>query len=159
LTSVGFSGAGTQPLDYSGDRNKYFDRRKRSFDHRYPVARKKLMDSTALPLTPLTMALLLALAEGDAHGYALMQGVKQRTSGRLSPGTGSLYAALDRLMDDGLIEEARGRPGPEEDQRRRYFRITKAGRRLARAEAERMLEVVEDARRAHLLPARQGKTA
>lgn len=117
------------------------------------------MEYNELPLTPLTMALLLALAEGDAHGYALMQGVKKRTAGRLSPGTGSLYAALDRLMEDGLIEESRDRPGSDEDQRRRYYRITKAGRRLARAEAERMLEVVEDARRARVLPGGKGKAA
>jgi DNA-binding PadR family transcriptional regulator len=117
------------------------------------------MDANELPLTPLTMALLMALAKGDSHGYSLMQDVRKRTSGRVSPGTGSLYAALDRLMDGGLIEESRDRPGPEEDQRRRYYRITAAGRRVARAEAQRMLEVVEDAKRAHLLPETDGEPA
>lgn len=107
-----------------------------------------------LPLTPLSMAILLALAEGDLHGYALMQEVEQQTHGVLTPGTGTLYAALKRLMDDGLIRESaegeaepgtRGRP-------RRSYGITAAGRLAARAEAQRMLEVVNRARELSLAP-------
>lgn len=104
------------------------------------------------PLTPLTMAVLLALAAGDSHGYALMQDVERQTGGALAPGTGSLYAALQRLMEDGLIRESPDRPGPDEDQRRKYYRITAAGRDVARREAERMLDVVAVARRRRLLP-------
>ena len=99
-----------------------------------------------LPLTPLTMAILLALAESDKHGYALMKDVERQTGGMLSPGTGSLYAALDRLEGEGLIEESPSRPAREEDQRRKYFRITAAGRSLAGAEAARMQRVLETAR-------------
>lgn len=104
------------------------------------------------PLTPLTMAVLLALAAGDSHGYALMQDVERQTGGALAPGTGSLYAALQRLMEEGLIGESPDHPGPDEDQRRKYYRITEAGRDVARREAERMLDVVAVARRRRLLP-------
>jgi DNA-binding PadR family transcriptional regulator len=110
------------------------------------------MSENELPLTPLTMAILLALAEGDKHGYALMKDVEQQTGGMLSPGTGSLYAALDRLEAEGLIEESASRPARGEDQRRKYFRITAAGRALARAEAGRMQRVLETARARSLVP-------
>ncbi len=109
------------------------------------------MSDDEIPLTPLTMALLLALAGGDSHGYALMQEVERQTDGRLKPGTGSLYAALQRLMDDGMIEESPDRPGPGEDRRRKYFRITAAGWAMARREAERMLQVVAAARERRIL--------
>ena len=104
------------------------------------------------PLTPLTMAILLALAKGDQHGYALMQEVEAQTDGAIVAGTGSLYAALQRLQDDGLIVDSPDRPGAGEDQRRRYFRITDAGRAAARAEAARMLRVLETARESRLIP-------
>ena len=93
-----------------------------------------------LPLSPLTMAILLALADGDRHGYALMQDIEAQTDGALKPGTGSLYAGLQRLMGDALIAEADGEPGA--DRRRRYYSITEAGRDIARAEAQRMLRVL-----------------
>ena len=102
----------------------------------------------ALPLTPLTMAILLALAEGDAHGYALMREVERQTEGTLQPGTGSLYAALERLEEDGLIDEAQ--PVEGRDRRRRYYRITARGRALARAEARRMERVLSLARQRDL---------
>jgi DNA-binding PadR family transcriptional regulator len=107
---------------------------------------------TELPLTPLTMAILLALAEGEKHGYALMKDVERQTGGMLAPGTGSLYAALDRLEGEGYIEESQMRPARDEDQRRKYFRITAEGRGLARAEAARMQQVVEMARARSLIP-------
>lgn len=105
-----------------------------------------------LPLTPLTMGILLALAEGDRHGYALMKAIEAQGDGELNPGTGSLYAALQRLMDDGLIAESDREPGPDEDPRRRYYRVTEEGRSLARAEAERMMRVLAVARERALLP-------
>lgn len=106
----------------------------------------------ALPLTPLTMAILLALAKEDQHGYALMQEVEAQTDGAIVAGTGSLYAALERLHDDGLIIDSPDRPAPGEDQRRRYFRITDTGRAAARAEAARMVRVLETARESRLIP-------
>ena len=104
----------------------------------------------ALPLTPLSMAILLALADGDRHGYALMREVEAQTDGALRPGTGSLYAGLQRLMAEGLIREADGEEGA--DRRRRYYGITEAGRATARAEAERMLRVLGVASRKDIAP-------
>lgn len=106
-----------------------------------------------LPLTPLTMAVLLALADRDLHGYALMKEVERQTDGHLAPGTGTLYAALQRLTDDGLIDESPEEPGPDEDPRRRYYRITDGGRATARAEADRLARVVALARARALGPA------
>lgn len=100
------------------------------------------------PLSPLTMAILLALAEREQHGYALMREVGRQLG--TVPGTGSLYAALERLALAGLIEESPVRP--DEDARRKVFRITRAGRTEARREAKRMLRVVEAARERALLP-------
>jgi len=108
--------------------------------------------SDALPLTPLSMAILLALADRDRHGYALMKEIERQTDGALKPGTGSLYAALQRLMDDGLIDESPELPAPEHDQRRRYYRITAAGRDLVLAEARRMMRVLDVARDKRLAP-------
>ena len=93
-----------------------------------------------LPLSPLSMAILLALADGDRHGYALMQDIEAQADGALKPGTGSLYAGLHRLMGDALIRESEG--GPSADRRRRYYAITEAGRAIARAEVQRMLRVL-----------------
>lgn len=106
----------------------------------------------ALPLTALSMAILLALADRDRHGYALMKEIERQTDGALRPGTGSLYAALQRLTDEGLIEESSELPAPEDDQRRRYYRITNAGRGIALAEAHRMMRVLEVARDKQLTP-------
>lgn len=103
-----------------------------------------------LPLTPLSMAILLALADGERHGYALMQDIEAQTDGALRPGTGSLYAGLQRLMSDGLIRESEGEPGS--DRRRRYYAITEEGRAVARAEAGRMLRVLDVAARKDLAP-------
>lgn len=94
-----------------------------------------------LPLSPLSMAILLALADGQRHGYALMREIAEQTDGALQPGTGSLYAGLQRLMADGLIREAVPEKGA--DRRRRSYEITAEGRRLAKAEAQRMLRVLD----------------
>ena len=97
----------------------------------------------AVPLSPLTMSILLALADEDQHGYALMKAVEAQTGGALKPGTGSLYAALQRLMDGRLITEVDRVPAAGEDPRRKHFSITDAGKDAVRAEAERMLHVLE----------------
>lgn len=105
-----------------------------------------------LPLTPLTMAILLALSDEDLHGYTLMREIRRQTEETLTPGTGSLYAALQRLMEGGLIIESPELPAPDEDQRRKYFRITEAGREVAAAEAARMMRVLDVARGKALVP-------
>ena len=106
------------------------------------------------PLTPLSMAILVALGREDLHGYALMREIEERSDGRLSPGTGSLYAALQRLMEAGLIVESPERPSAEDDARRRYYRITPEGRAAVAEEAARMDRVLADARAHGLIPAR-----
>jgi DNA-binding PadR family transcriptional regulator len=85
-----------------------------------------------------------------------MREIEERSGGHLVPGTGTLYAALQRLMDCGLIEESRDRPGDDDDARRKYYRITREGRAAVAAEAERMDRVLADARRHGLIPARDG---
>lgn len=108
------------------------------------------------PLTPLSMAILVSLGRTDLHGYALMREIDERSDGHLVPGTGSLYAALQRLMDVGLIEESADRPADDDDARRKYYRITQRGRAAVADEAERMDRLLADARRHGLIPARDG---
>ena len=108
--------------------------------------------SAPQPLTPLSMAVLLALAPGDLHGYALLQEIERQSDGALAPGTGTLYAALQRLLDEGLIAESPDRPAPGEDQRRRYYRLTAAGRGVATAESARLARVLEVARERGIVP-------
>ena len=93
-----------------------------------------------LPLTTLSLSMLLALGDGPLHGYAVLKTVERESGGRTRPGAGSLYAALDRMVADGLIEESG--PAPDEDQRRRYFGLTSLGRRVVRAEMARLTEVL-----------------
>ena len=97
----------------------------------------------ALPLTPLTMAILVVLAGGERHGYAIRQELASRGAGGIPLGTSSLYAALRRLADDGLIVEVEDESG---DDRRRAYGLTELGREAARAEALRLARVVEQAR-------------
>ena len=85
-----------------------------------------------IPLTRLSTEVLLALLEGQQHGYGLIKAIEARTDGRLSPGAGSLYAALDRMLEDGLLREAKGVAGA--DARRRYYAITPLGRAVLAAE-------------------------
>lgn len=97
-----------------------------------------------LPLTNLAFHVLLALGDGISHGYRIGKEVERRSRGRLRPGTGSLYQALRRLQDDGLIEEAEA---PEAgDPRRQFFQFTAFGRRVASLEASRLEELVAVAR-------------
>ncbi len=102
-----------------------------------------------------TFHILVALADRDRHGYAIMQDIAARTDGkvRLSPST--LYTAIRRMLEDGLIEELEERPDPQhDDERRRYYRITPFGRDVALLEARRLERLLADARAAGLVPKR-----
>lgn len=95
---------------------------------------------------------LLALAGEDMHGYAILKEVELRTAGKVRLSTGTLYGIIKRLLSDGLIAELRARPAEsEDDERRKYYRLTPLGRHVAAAEAERMDEVLAVARARHLL--------
>ena len=98
-------------------------------------------------LQPAVFHILMALADEDCHGYGIIQEVLTRTNGdvRLSPGT--LYRSIQRMLDDDLIIEVHERPAPElDDERRRYYRITKTGKQVAQEEANRLSELVRLAR-------------
>ncbi|MDH3733110.1 MAG: PadR family transcriptional regulator [Gemmatimonadota bacterium] len=95
-----------------------------------------------LPLSNLSFHLLLALGAGESHGYALGKEIEDRSNGRLRPTTGSLYQALKRLADDGLIERAPDVARISTDGRRQYFRLTGLGRAVTAAEAARLHELV-----------------
>jgi len=100
-----------------------------------------------LPLSPAVLNIMLALAGEERHGYGIMREVEERTGGRTRLGPGTLYGSIKRMISDGLIEESDERPDPAmDDQRRRYYRITDFGRRVAGAEAERLFGLVETAR-------------
>lgn len=106
-----------------------------------------------LPLTPAVFHILLALADRERHGYAIMQEVEETTDGRVPMGAGTLYGSIKRLLRAGLIEESNERPDPAiDDRRRRYYRLSELGRRVAVAEASRLEEAVADARSKKLLP-------
>ena len=106
-----------------------------------------------LPLTPAMFEILVALADGERHGYAIMQEVDARTEGKMRIGPGTLYRSIQRLMEDGLITESDERPALEmDDERRRYYRITDFGYRVAVAEARRLAELVATAQAKKLLP-------
>jgi DNA-binding PadR family transcriptional regulator len=99
------------------------------------------------PLTPAVFHILLALADGDKHGYAIMKDVENQTAGRLKLGPGTLYGTIKRLLAAGLIVEVDERPDPElDDERRRYYRLTALGRRLASEENQRLTQAVKVAR-------------
>lgn len=107
-----------------------------------------------LPLSPAVYAILLALAGGELHGYAIMREVERATGGqtRLAPGT--LYRSIKQMLAAKMIEELAERPDPElDDERRRYYRLTDFGRRIARAESERLARLVAEARARQLLDA------
>ena len=101
------------------------------------------------PLTPATFHILLALAGGERHGYAIMREVAEQTDNAIQLGPGTLYGSLKRLVDGGMIEELDERG--EGDERRRYYKLTRAGRALATAESKRMVAAVRDARRKKLI--------
>jgi DNA-binding PadR family transcriptional regulator len=104
------------------------------------------------PLTPAVFHILLALADGEKHGYAIMKDVEEQTLGKLKMGPGTLYGSIKRMLAAGLIEESDERADPAlDDQRRRYYRLTAVGRQAATAEAERISWLVRVSRQKHLL--------
>jgi DNA-binding PadR family transcriptional regulator len=105
--------------------------------------------TAALPLAPAVYLILLALVDGDAHGYRIRAEVIERSRGTVKLDPGSLYRLIARLVGDGLITEAPSRPRDDDDERRRYYRITVEGRRLVEAETNRMASWVAAARSAH----------
>jgi DNA-binding PadR family transcriptional regulator len=108
--------------------------------------------SELLPLSPAAFHVLLALADGERHGYGIIKDVESRTEGRVRMGPGTLYGAVKRMLDEGLIEESDERPDAAlDDERRRYYRLTVFGRRVAAAEAERLSGLVAAARAKNLL--------
>jgi DNA-binding PadR family transcriptional regulator len=113
-----------------------------------PVRQNSRPDIEAfLPLTAVAFEIMLALAAGEQHGYSVMQEVERRTDGRIVLHPGTLYRALGRLLDTGLIEELDERPAAgSDDERRRYYRLTTLGHAVARAEADRLDSQVSAAR-------------
>ncbi len=108
-----------------------------------------------LPLAPAAFHILVALADDDRHGYAIIQEVAARTGGEVTLSAGTLYRTIQRLLEQGLILETDERPAPElDDQRRRYYRITPRGRGAAGAEARRLERLVKLARAHGVMPAR-----
>ena len=96
------------------------------------------------PLSPAVFHILLSLAEGERHGYALKREIAQRTGGRVKLGPGVLYGSIGKMLELGLIEESVDRPDPHlDDERRRYYRITSLGLRVAQAETLRLRELVQ----------------
>jgi DNA-binding PadR family transcriptional regulator len=108
-----------------------------------------------LPLPGDTFDVLVSLADADRHGYAILQEIAARTGGRIRLSPSTLYAVIRRLLETGLIEELSERPDPaHDDERRRYYRLTPLGRRVAQAEAARLTRLLADARATGLLARR-----
>ena len=108
-----------------------------------------------LPLPAATLHILMALAEGEKHGYAVIQDVEERTRGALRLSAGTVYRSIQRMLEQGLIVETSERPAPElDDERRRYYAITAFGEAVARGETARLSELVRLARARGLAPGR-----
>ena len=96
------------------------------------------------PLQPAVFHILLSLGEGERHGYALKREIARRTAGKLTLGPAVLYGSISKMLDQGLIEESEDRPDAHlDDERRRYYRLTAFGRKVAQAEAARMRDLVD----------------
>jgi DNA-binding PadR family transcriptional regulator len=124
-----------------------------------PVALKFLPEAVdqdpeaLLPLTPGMFQVLIALADGEKHGYAIIKEVARRTGGAVRLSAGTLYTIIRRFVQEGVIAESDQRPDPAlDDERRRYYRVTDFGRDVARAEARRMETVLGMARAKNLIP-------
>jgi DNA-binding PadR family transcriptional regulator len=103
------------------------------------------------PLTPAVFHILLSLADGEKHGYGIMKNVEAQTQGQIKMGPGTMYGSIKRMLAAGLIEESEERPDPElDDERRRYYRLTAAGRKVAVAETQRLTQVLKIARQKHI---------
>lgn len=104
------------------------------------------------PLPPATFHILLALTDGERHGYAIIQEIEARTGGELRLSAGTLYRSIARMVEQGLIAEVMRRPSRQDDPRRRYYRITALGTAVARAEMRRLTQLVRLARASGLTP-------
>lgn len=106
-----------------------------------------------LPLRPSVFHILLALSDGDLHGYGIMQEVSEHTGGQIRLGPGTLYGAIKRLLGSRLIVETDERPDPElDDERRRYYRLSDLGQQVLKAEARRISKMVSVAQNKRLIP-------
>jgi DNA-binding PadR family transcriptional regulator len=105
-----------------------------------------------LPLPPATFHILLALVDGERHGYAIIQDVEARTDGELRLSAGTLYRSIARMVEQGLIAEVAKRRSREDDERRRYYRVTPFGTSVARGEMRRLSQLVRLARARGLTP-------
>jgi DNA-binding PadR family transcriptional regulator len=106
-----------------------------------------------LPLTPIVLHILLALAEGDRHGYAIAQEIETATGGQVRAGPGTMYGSIQRMLTANLLEETPGKTrAADDDDRRRYYRMTTLGRRVLDLELKRLVDVVAIARGKSLLP-------
>ena len=113
--------------------------------------------ASLLPLTPAVFQILISLADRERHGYGIMLEIEKRTEGKIRLGPATLYTSIKRMLRDGLVQESDERPDPElDDERRRYYRLTDFGRRVAIAEADRLTDLVADARSKNLLPDPEG---
>jgi DNA-binding PadR family transcriptional regulator len=108
--------------------------------------------ATLLPLPPAFLHILIAIGDEERHGYAIMQDVAERTDGQVRMSPGTLYGSIRRMLDEGLIEERFQRAGSDDDERRRYYRVTKFGRAVASAEADRLSALLRHARLTGLVP-------
>jgi DNA-binding PadR family transcriptional regulator len=116
------------------------------------MPKSKIQHDDLLPLTPAVFHVLLALADGVLHGYAIMQEVAEHTEDRIKMGPGTLYGTIKRLIEGGLIEESNERPDANmDDERRRYYRLTAVGQRVVMAEAQRYADMVAVARAKKLI--------
>lgn len=103
------------------------------------------------PLTTAALHILLALASEERHGYAIIREVRETSDGVIKLGPGTLYRSLQQLLEEGLIDESNHRPGKDEDQRRRYYRLTSLGRQVLGLETRRLASVVALAKARKLL--------
>lgn len=109
--------------------------------------------NSLIPLQTATFHILVALADRDRHGYSILQDVAERTGGSVQLSAGTLYSSIRRMLEQGLIEELAQSPEPgNTDERRRYYRLTKFGRRVAAAEAARLDNMLRQARATGLIP-------
>ena len=106
-----------------------------------------------IPLTPVVLHILLALTQGERHGYAIAQEIEEATGAQIRTGPGTLYGSIQRMLTSALIEEVAPRRRPaDDDDRRRYYKLTTFGRRVLELELQRLAQVIRLARERRLLP-------
>jgi DNA-binding PadR family transcriptional regulator len=110
----------------------------------HPVMAKPLLPER--PMAPAVFQILIALADQPLHGYGIMLDIAERSDGKVKLSPGTLYGAIKQMLEDGSIEEVAGRPASDDDERRRYYRLTRDGREAARQEMARMSALLSQAR-------------